>query len=83
MIRPEGKEWQSTRSALNRATREGVRYVEGALADMPRGVLAQVHTISEVWVGDKGLPEMGSRSATSTPRCAAGSQSTQTDVCTV
>ena len=55
----KGKEWQSTRSALNRAAREGVRYVEGALADMPRGVLAQVNTISEVWVGDKGLPEMG------------------------
>jgi lysylphosphatidylglycerol synthetase-like protein (DUF2156 family) len=55
----KGKEWQSTRSALNRGQREGVRYVEGALAEMPRGVLAQVRTISEVWVGDKGLPEMG------------------------
>jgi lysylphosphatidylglycerol synthetase-like protein (DUF2156 family) len=55
----KGKEWQSVRTALNRAKREGVRYVEGALADMPRGILAQVNTISEVWVGDKGLPEMG------------------------
>jgi lysylphosphatidylglycerol synthetase-like protein (DUF2156 family) len=26
---------------------------------MPRGVLTQVRAISEVWVGDKGLPEMG------------------------
>jgi lysylphosphatidylglycerol synthetase-like protein (DUF2156 family) len=55
----KGKEWQSTRTALNRGKREGVRYVEGALADMPRGVLTQVRAISEVWVGDKGLPEMG------------------------
>jgi lysylphosphatidylglycerol synthetase-like protein (DUF2156 family) len=55
----KGKEWQSTRSALNRADREGVRYVEGALAEMPLSVLMQVRTISEVWVGDKGLPEMG------------------------
>jgi lysylphosphatidylglycerol synthetase-like protein (DUF2156 family) len=55
----KGKEWQSTRSALNRGKREGVRYMEGALADMPRAVLDQVYTISEVWVGDKGLPEMG------------------------
>jgi lysylphosphatidylglycerol synthetase-like protein (DUF2156 family) len=55
----KGKEWQSTRSALNRGVKEGVRYVEGALAEMPRSVLAQVRTISEVWVGDKGLPEMG------------------------
>jgi phosphatidylglycerol lysyltransferase len=55
----KGKEWQATRSALNRGAKEGVQYVEGALAQMPRSVLAQVRTISEVWVGDKGLPEMG------------------------
>jgi phosphatidylglycerol lysyltransferase len=55
----KGKEWQTTRSALNRGVKEGVQYVEGALAEMPRSVLAQVRTISEVWVGDKGLPEMG------------------------
>lgn len=55
----KGKEWQTTRSALNRATKEGVSYVEGRLADQPRSVLAQVRAISEVWVGDKGLPEMG------------------------
>jgi phosphatidylglycerol lysyltransferase len=55
----KGKEWQTTRSALNRGVKDGVQYVEGALAQMPRGVLSQVRTISEVWVGDKGLPEMG------------------------
>ena len=55
----KGKEWQTTRSALNRGGKEGVVYVEGELAEMPRSVLAQVRTISEVWVGDKGLPEMG------------------------
>jgi phosphatidylglycerol lysyltransferase len=55
----KGKEWQTTRSALNRGGKDGVSYVEGALAEMPRSVLSQVRTISEVWVGDKGLPEMG------------------------
>lgn len=55
----KGKDWQTQRSAMNRAKKEGVSYVEGRLADQPRSVLAQVRTISEVWVGDKGLPEMG------------------------
>ncbi len=55
----KGKSWQPVRSALNRAAKEGVTYREGRLADMPRSVLAQVRAISEVWVSDKGLPEMG------------------------
>ncbi|MCA0330910.1 MAG: DUF2156 domain-containing protein [Actinobacteria bacterium] len=55
----KGKQWQDTRSALNRGKKEGVEYVQGALATMPRPVVAQVRAISEQWVGDKGLPEMG------------------------
>ena len=55
----KGKSWQPVRSALNRAGKEGITYVEGRLAEMPRSVLAQVRAISEVWVSDKGLPEMG------------------------
>ncbi len=54
-----GKRWQDVRTALNRATKEGIAYREGHLADMPRGILGQVRAISELWVGDKGLPEMG------------------------
>ena len=54
-----GKDWQHVRSALNRAGKEGVTYREGRLSDMPRGILAQVRAISEMWVSDKGLPEMG------------------------
>ncbi|MER7070554.1 DUF2156 domain-containing protein [Terrabacter sp. NPDC000476] len=55
----KGKQWQSVRTALNRAGKEGITYREGRLAEMPRGVLTQVRAISELWVGDKGLPEMG------------------------
>ena len=55
----KGKAWQDVRSALNRATKEGVEYRLGTLAEMPRGILVQVRAISEVWVSDKGLPEMG------------------------
>jgi lysylphosphatidylglycerol synthetase-like protein (DUF2156 family) len=54
----KGKQWQSVRTALNRAAKEGITYREGRLAEMPRGILTQVRAISELWVGDKGLPEM-------------------------
>jgi len=55
----KGKSWQSVRTALNRAAKEGIAYREGRLAEMPRGLLSQVRAISELWVSDKGLPEMG------------------------
>ncbi|MGW4890854.1 bifunctional lysylphosphatidylglycerol flippase/synthetase MprF [Kitasatospora sp. NPDC004240] len=54
-----GKAWQDVRTALNRAKKEGVEYRLAALAEEPRQVLAQVRGISEEWVGDMGLPEMG------------------------
>jgi phosphatidylglycerol lysyltransferase len=55
----KGKAWQDVRSALNRAAKEGVTLELGTLRDMPVNRLAQVRSISEQWVGDKGLPEMG------------------------
>jgi hypothetical protein len=54
-----GKKWQDIRSALNRGAKEGISYREVALLDEPWAVRAQVRAISEQWVGDKGLPEMG------------------------
>ena len=54
-----GKSWQDVRTALNRAGKEGITYREGRLAEMPRGLQTQVRAISELWVSDKGLPEMG------------------------
>jgi lysylphosphatidylglycerol synthetase-like protein (DUF2156 family) len=55
----KGKSWQSVRTSLNRAAKDGIVYREGRLAEMPRGLLTQVRAISELWVSDKGLPEMG------------------------
>ena len=55
----KGKQWQPARSALNRAGKEGISFRLVRLADEPRPVLQQVRAISEEWVGDKGLPEMG------------------------
>jgi lysylphosphatidylglycerol synthetase-like protein (DUF2156 family) len=54
-----GKKWQDIRSGLNRGAKEGIEYREVTLADEPWAVRAQVRAISEQWVGDKGLPEMG------------------------
>ncbi|WP_010542215.1 bifunctional lysylphosphatidylglycerol flippase/synthetase MprF [Dietzia alimentaria] len=54
-----GKKWQKIRTAMNKATKSGTVYVSGLLRAQPAGVLAQVREISEQWVGDKELPEMG------------------------
>ena len=55
----KGKPWQDIRSAINRAKKEGINFKLTTLKDEPFAVLAQVRAISEEWVGDKGLPEMG------------------------
>lgn len=54
-----GKAWQNIRSAFNRAQKATITHRLVRLRDEPRAVLAQVRAISEEWVGDKGLPEMG------------------------
>jgi lysylphosphatidylglycerol synthetase-like protein (DUF2156 family) len=54
-----GKKWQDIRSALNRGTKEGIAYRQVVLAEQPWAVRAQVRAISEEWMGEKGLPEMG------------------------
>lgn len=54
-----GKAWQDIRTAINRAKKESVTFELGRLADMPATTLREVRAISEAWVSDKGLPEMG------------------------
>ncbi|WP_158880359.1 bifunctional lysylphosphatidylglycerol flippase/synthetase MprF [Amycolatopsis anabasis] len=54
-----GKRWQDVRSALNRARKEGIEFRLVTLAEQPRSILTQVREISEEWIGDKGMPEMG------------------------
>lgn len=54
-----GKRWQKVRSALNRGKKLDVGFELVRLADQPRQVVHEVRAISEEWVGDKGLPEMG------------------------
>lgn len=55
----KGKRWQNVRTALNNAAKRGMEFTVGHLAEQPAGVLDQVREISERWVGEKELPEMG------------------------
>jgi lysylphosphatidylglycerol synthetase-like protein (DUF2156 family) len=54
-----GKRWNSVRTSLNRAGREDMTFRMTHLRDEPWGVQQQLRAISELWVGDKDLPEMG------------------------
>lgn len=54
-----GKAWSAVRTSLNRATRENMTFRMTRLAEEPWGVRQQLRAISESWVGDKDLPEMG------------------------
>ncbi len=55
----KGKPWQHVRSALNKAGKQDITMRMVTLADESFAVRTQVRAISEEWVGDKGLPEMG------------------------
>lgn len=54
-----GKRWNSVRTSLNRAGREEMTFRMTHLKDESWGVQQQLRAISELWVGDKDLPEMG------------------------
>ena len=54
-----GKKWQDVRTALNKAAKAGVTAEWWSYPDAPHAVTDQVRAISEEWVADKGLPEMG------------------------
>lgn len=54
-----GKRWQDVRSSINRAHRSGVQAVWTRWRDLSFGVRTQVVAISEEWVAQRRLPEMG------------------------
>ncbi|MCH5644275.1 bifunctional lysylphosphatidylglycerol flippase/synthetase MprF [Gordonia sp. ABSL49_1] len=54
-----GKKWQHVRSALNKARKQDISFRLTTLPDESFAVKTQVRAISEEWLGDKGLPEMG------------------------
>ncbi|WP_371812042.1 bifunctional lysylphosphatidylglycerol flippase/synthetase MprF [Frigoribacterium sp. CFBP 8766] len=54
-----GKKRQDLRTAVNRASRDGVEAVWGTWASLPDRLRAQVESLSDDWVDAKALPEMG------------------------
>ncbi|GAA1977454.1 DUF2156 domain-containing protein [Microbacterium pumilum] len=54
-----GKRWNAVRTSMNRAGRESMTFRMTRLSEEPWGIRQQMRAISEMWVGDKGLPEMG------------------------
>jgi len=64
VVRPEGwsmqgKAWQDVRSSINRAARSGVRAEWTSYRSLPVTAAAQLESISESWVAEKNLPELG------------------------
>ncbi|MBD8042349.1 DUF2156 domain-containing protein [Arthrobacter sp. Sa2BUA2] len=55
----KGKKFQDLRTALNRAEKSGVRAEWTTFGTAPLSVIDQIHVISEEWVADKHMPEMG------------------------
>jgi lysylphosphatidylglycerol synthetase-like protein (DUF2156 family) len=55
----DGKRMQDIRSSMNRAAKEGVRARWLPYSQLGAQTTRQVREISEAWVAEKGLPEMG------------------------
>ncbi|WP_345801951.1 DUF2156 domain-containing protein [Microbacterium sp. AZCO] len=54
-----GRQWQKVRQPLQRAEREGMTAQWTRWHDLPPAMASQIVEISEQWVADRGLPEMG------------------------
>lgn len=54
-----GKPWQKVRQAYNRGLREGFTTLWSTWDDLPVALSSQINAISEQWVSEKELPEMG------------------------
>ena len=64
ILRPQqwemtGKKWQDVRSSINRAQRAGIRAEWTTYSDLPLATANQLSEISEQWIAEKDLPEMG------------------------
>ncbi len=54
-----GQRFQDVRTALNRAKKAGISAEWVSFHDAPLAITDQITAISEEWVADKGMPEMG------------------------
>ncbi len=55
----KGSQWQGVRTALNKARKLAVEARWGTYAELSGSLRTQVQEISEEWVSEKTLPEMG------------------------
>jgi lysylphosphatidylglycerol synthetase-like protein (DUF2156 family) len=55
----QGKPWAKVRQALNRGIKDGMTTLWTTYNELPRPMIAQINAISEAWVSEKELPEMG------------------------
>ncbi|MGW9413120.1 bifunctional lysylphosphatidylglycerol flippase/synthetase MprF [Arthrobacter cupressi] len=55
----KGKQWQSVRTALNKAGREGTTALWTSWDELPFAATTEIAAISESWVAENKLPEMG------------------------
>ncbi|MGG7510201.1 bifunctional lysylphosphatidylglycerol flippase/synthetase MprF [Plantibacter sp. YIM 135249] len=54
-----GKSWQNIRTPLNRGTKEGISAQWTSYDELAKPLQTQIRDISEQWVTEKELPEMG------------------------
>ncbi|CAD5991154.1 bifunctional lysylphosphatidylglycerol flippase/synthetase MprF [Agreia sp. COWG] len=54
-----GKKWQDIRTAVNKASRAGIESVWTTWQELSLKQKSQLQAISEAWVAEKELPEMG------------------------
>ncbi|MBP7820693.1 DUF2156 domain-containing protein [Candidatus Saccharibacteria bacterium] len=54
-----GKEWQSVRSAINKAEKAGISMQTISYSTASLAIKDQLQAIANSWVADKSLPEMG------------------------
>ncbi|RJQ77825.1 rhomboid family intramembrane serine protease [Pseudonocardiaceae bacterium YIM PH 21723] len=54
-----GKKWQDIRTALNKAGKQGITAEWISYPSAPLSIVDQIRAISEEWVVDKAIPEMG------------------------
>lgn len=55
----KGKEWQNVRTAMNKARKLEVTEHWGTYASFAPGLRAQIIQLSEQWVAEKALPQLG------------------------
>jgi len=54
-----GKRKQDVRTSVNKASREGITATWSSWQDLPAATTRQIEAISEEWVAERELPEMG------------------------